>query len=262
MYERPTEPQSIGGVLDSGFKLFRASFRQVVVLAMVAGFLGQLPSVMMTMMIASGGTPENSSLLSTVMISLLIVMLVSMVFFAAIVSRMHGAHAGREVSMGDAFGMGFSCMLPLLGCMLLYGIAIGVGSILLLIPGIILSLSLMFGPYVLIIERGGVLESLKRSHSLVWGYWWRTSGIILIAFFIMMVAYVLVGIVAAIAIVMEPDAIASPLYTLSEALVTALLGGLITPLFYAMTLSAYYDLRLRRQGEDLAERIDAAPQAA
>ncbi len=262
MYERPTEPQSIGGVLDSGFKLFRASFGQVVGLAMLAGFIGQLPSVMVTLMIGGGSAPDNSSLLSVMLISLLIVMLISMVFFAAIVSRMHGAHVAREVSMGDAFNMGFSCMLPLLGCVLLYGLAIGVGSMLLLIPGIILSLSLMFGPYILIIERGGVLDSLKRSHSLVWGYWWRTSGIILIAGFIMMVAYVLVGMVAAVAIVMEPDTVLSPTYTLMEALVTALLSGLITPLFYAMTLAAYYDLRLRRQGEDLAERIDAAPQSA
>jgi len=262
MYERPTEPQSIGGVLDSGFKLFRASFSQVVGLAIVAGFMSQLPSVMVTLMMGEGGAPDSSSLLSVMLISLLIVMLVSMVFFAAIVSRMHGAHAGREVSMGDAFNMGFSCMLPLLGCMLLYGLAIGVGSILLLIPGIILSLSLMFGPYILIIERGGVLESLKRSHNLVWGYWWRTSGIILIAFFIVMVAYVLIGIVAAAAIIMEPESVTSPGYTLVEALVAALLSGLITPLFYAMTLAAYYDLRLRRQGEDLAERIDAAPQTA
>lgn len=260
MYERPTEPQSIAGVLDSGFKLFRASFSQVVGLAMLAGFIGQLPSVMVTMMI--GGENAADSLLSVILISLLIVMLISMVFFAAIVSRMHGAHVSREVSTKDALNMGFSCMLPLLGCVLLYGLAIGVGSMLLLIPGIILSLSLMFGPYILIIERGGVLDSLKRSHNLVWGYWWRTSGIILIAGFIMMVAYVLVGIVAAVAIVMEPDSVLSPTYTLLEALVTALLSGLITPLFYAMTLAAYYDLRLRRQGEDLAERIDAAPQSA
>lgn len=259
MYERPTEPLGIGGVLDSGFKLFRASFSQVVGLAIFAGLVSQLPSVMVTLMMGTGGAPDDSSLLSVMLISLLIVMLVSMVFFAAIINRMHGVHVSREVSTGEAFSMGFSCMLPLLGCMLLYGLAIGVGSVLLLIPGIIVSLSLMFGPYILIIERGGVLDSLKRSHNLVWGYWWRTSAIILIAGFIVMVAYVLVGIVAAVAIVMESDAVLSPTYTLIEALVTALLSGLVTPLFYAMTLAAYYDLRLRRQGEDLAERIDAAP---
>ncbi len=257
MYERPGEPQSIGGILDSGFKLFRASFGQVVGLAIVAGFVSQLPGVLVTLMV--GGENAQDSLFTVMLISFLIVMLISMVFYAAIVSRMHGTHVSREVSLGESFSMGFSCMLPLLGCMLLYGLAIGVGSILLLVPGIILSLSLMFGPYILIIERGGVLDSLKRSHTLVWGYWWRTSAIILIAGFIMMVAYVLVGIVAAVAVVMEPESVLSPSYMLVEALVTALLSGLITPLFYALTLSAYYDLRLRRQGEDLAERIDAVP---
>lgn len=260
MYERPTEPQSIGGVLDSGFKLFRASFSQVVGLAMLAGFIGQLPSVLATLMI--GGESAQDSLLSVMLISMLIVMLISMVFYTAIISRMHGTYVSREVSLGDALSMGFSCMLPLFGCVLLYGLAIVVGSMLLLIPGIILSLSLMFGPYILIIERGGVLDSLKRSHNLVWGYWWRTSAIILIAGFIMMVAYVLVGMVAALAVVADTDSVLSPGYTLAQAVVTALLSGLISPLFYAMTLAAYYDLRLRRQGEDLAERIDAAPQGA
>ena len=48
MYEQPDSPLTIGGVLDSGIKLFKVSFNRVVWLAIAAGFFSQIPGLMIT----------------------------------------------------------------------------------------------------------------------------------------------------------------------------------------------------------------------
>ena len=58
---------------------------------------------------------------------------------------------------------------------ILYGLAIVVGLILLVIPGIILSISLCLAFYLVALENKGAVDSLKSSHALVKGYWWRTA---------------------------------------------------------------------------------------
>ena len=55
MYQRPDAPRSIGGTLDDGFRLFKACFSQVFILAFIAAVIGQIPSVMMS----SGVTAES-----------------------------------------------------------------------------------------------------------------------------------------------------------------------------------------------------------
>lgn len=259
MYEQPDAPASIGGVLDSGFKLMRAAFGKVVGISIVASLIGQMPSMALMGSVDADGMPQGGGAL---MVIVILAMLFSLILYGAIIGRIHAVHLGRDMTVGEAVNLGFSCMLPLVGFFMLYGLAVAGGSLLLLIPGLILAVSLMFGSYILIVDRAGVIDSLKQSHNLVWGYWWRTSALIGVAGIIMMVAYVVVGFVAGIAVAMDPESAAAGTFSLTQTLLTAVLGGLLTPLFYSLTLSVFYDLKLRREGEDLASRIDAAPAPA
>ena len=53
------------------------------------------------------------------------------------------------------------------------GLLIGLGYLLFIIPGVILTLMLMFAPYILLTEDVGVIEALKRSKELTKGYRWN-----------------------------------------------------------------------------------------
>jgi hypothetical protein len=46
---------------------------------------------------------------------------------------------------------------------------------------------------------------------------------------------------------------------LVTSVITALIGALFTPFMVALSLAQYDDLKLRREGVDLAGRIDALP---
>lgn len=253
MDEQPDAPMSIGGVLDNGFKLLKASFGKVVGISILANLISQMPGAVMMGSVAVEGMPLGSL---GIPIVALIAMLCSIVLFGAIVGRMHSVHANREITVGESMSLSLSCMLPLVGSLLLYGLAVVAGSMLLLIPGVILAVSLMFAPYMVVIDRAGILDSLRQSHKLVWGHWWRTAAILSVAAVIVMVCYVLVGFVVAIAVAVNPNAVGTGALV-SEVTLTGLLGGLVTPIFYALSLAVFYDLRLRREGAGSPDRNSA-----
>ena len=119
MYEQPTAPASIGGVLDDGFKLFRASFSKVVGLTIFAGFIGQLPNFFTT--VDANGLPEFGGVY---LVALLLAMLFSIIFYGAIVSRIHSVRSGHDLSIGESFSLGFACMVPVFICFVGYFLAV------------------------------------------------------------------------------------------------------------------------------------------
>lgn len=255
MYQRPEAPQSIGGVLDEGFKLYRASLSGVVVFTFFAMAAGQLPNLVID---PAAVLPQFTTALA---VALLVSLAASMLFYAAAVGRMDAVAEGRELSAGAALRLGVVKMLPLLVFMLLYAIIVTVGLLLLVVPGILFSVSLMFGSYVMVVEGKGPLAALGDSHRLVWGHWWRTLVILSVAAVIVMALYMLaifvLGFLAALGTV---DA-GSSLLRLGELVLLPVLGAVVVPLFYALTLAIYYDLRLRRSGADLEARLGAAAEA-
>ena len=260
MYQQPTAPASIGGVLDNGFQLFRACFTSVFGLAFLSGLVNQLTTfALMNDTNPDTGLPEFGA---TLIAAYVVTVFFSMWLYGAIVARIHAIFTGKPMAVGESLSFGLTRSLPLALCFIAYFLALTGGTLLLIVPGMILGVSLIFAPYAVVIEKTGAIASLKASHQLVWGHWWRTAALVTIATFILIVAYVLMGFVAGIAIVLNPESITSIGFSVVDTIVTPVLTGLITPLFYSLTMSAYYDLKLRRSGDDLAARIDSTSVAA
>ena len=76
---------------------------------------------------------------------------------------------GRPCGMGEALSVGAARFFPVIGVGLLTMLAVVGGLILLIIPGLIVSLMLLVATPVAIIERPGVVASLKRSSELTKG---------------------------------------------------------------------------------------------
>lgn len=257
MYQRPDAPRSIGGTLDDGFSLFKACFSQVFVLAFVAAVLGQIPSVMLS----SSTSPDNPlpEISTGLVVAFLLSTLVSALIYGAIIAKIHSVARSRPINLSQAFAVGLQRFLPLVICGLLYAIAVTFGLIALIIPGIILSLTLLFGPYAVVADNMGPLEALKYSHNLVWGNWWRTAAVVGVATFVLMVGMILVGGISGFAMAaggdVDPETMSSNV--LLNFVILPLISALLAPLFYTFAMAAYNDLKLRRSGADLADRIGA-----
>jgi Uncharacterised protein family (UPF0259) len=255
MYQAPTAPQSIGGVLDNGFKLFRESFVQVFLLA-VATSLVTAPSNYAGLYVLQNGSTPN--VIGTLVGAGLLIALIATILLGAIVARIDGVARGEAVSVGDALSIGINRLPAMVVSWILVGLVVGVGLVLLIIPGLILAIWLLFGPYAVVVERLGPLQSLSYSWAIVRGHWWRTAALVTIVGIILIVIYIVLGIVASIAVFTNPETLSTgqmPWYV--QFIVGPLLSGIAGPLGYAMLLAIYYDLKLRHEGGDLAARIAA-----
>lgn len=259
MYQRPASPQSIGGVLDDGFRLYRASLGKIWGLAFLASLVSQLPSAFMPP--AAEMAAAGEAIMPTVLILVAVSLVAGMFFLGAIIARIDAVADQQPMTLGGAFGVGFKKMLPLLGAAVLYGLAMFVGLILLVVPGIILGLSLAFCVYAVVLDDVGPVTALTASHRLVWGNWWRTLVIISVGMVVLMAAYLLIGIVVGIVVAAGGSTEPGVLLRVVELVLVPLLGAVLTPLVYALYLATYYDLKLRRSGADLEQRLTATAAA-
>ena len=250
MYQAPTAPLSIGGVLDNGFQLLKATFGKVIGLAFLSSVLGSAPNFIQPDM----ATAENATLTTGLLGGSLIAALFSVLFYGAITARIGAVIKGGDIDFMESIKVGLRRMIPLILCFLLYSIAFGIGIFLFIIPGIILGLSLVMGPYLVITEDLGPIDALKRSHNLVWGNWWRTAIIFTVIMFIMAAVYVLAATLAGVGAVASGDVEAT---SMTANLVIALLTAIITPVTYALGMAVLTDLQLRKDGDDLEDRIEA-----
>ena len=255
MYTLATAPQSIGGVLDSGFQLFRASLSRTFVLAAVGTLLSAPLNIA-----AQGLVPDpDTGLVIAVALGALVLIALTLTVTAAVIARIDAIAHGSDLSMGAALALGARRAPALFGAGFCYGLIVAVGLVLLIIPGLIFMVSLVFALYGVVTERLGPIASLSYSRGLVRGHWWRTAALLTIATIIVLVLYVILGIIVGIAVATNPDTLetgAAPWYI--DFVLAPLMAGVVTPLLYCLIFAAYYDLKVRHEGGDLAERIAAA----
>ena len=72
-------------------------------------------------------------------------------------------------------------------------LAVGLGLVLLLIPGIFLACRLIFVPYLIMDKKHCVIDSLKISYYMTKGYFWTILGMGILSFVIIILGLVLLG---------------------------------------------------------------------
>jgi len=251
-----TEPLGIGKVLDASFKLFFAGLGRVFLLSLAASLVGVLP----VLVLSGTSDPETlrsgSGLASLVLISL-ITLLVSLVLLTAVLYRLGRLAEDREMTMTEALAHGLRCLLPMLFATILYALAVALGMVALVIPGLILMLTLAFFSLAIVLDDEGPLSALKRSHGLVWGNWWRTATVLSVPVIILIVLQLSLGLAVAVSVgVMAHDS--SVLFPLVNQGVQVITNTFSVPLLYAIFVVQYHDLKLRKEGSDLEARLTAA----
>ncbi len=260
MFKLATEPQPIGRVLDSGVRLYTTGLSQVILWAFLSQLVVAVPGAIFQISVLNiASVPDPEAVMAQLGIFLTVLYLVglpcSALFFLVACYRLW------QIASGDAsvppFKRALVCLLPTIGAFLLYMLAVVLGMALLVVPAIILGLSLGFSFYIILIERIGPIAALKRSHYLVWGDWWRTLAILTVALLILVALSLIVYVPVAALGGMGSIDLTSPVFIAVQNLLGVLVGTFTVPLIIAMMLVQYHDLRLRKEGTDLAARIAA-----
>lgn len=219
----------------------------------------------------------------------LITLIGTLIATAMLTSVTSRAVLGRPATLGEAWREARPQLLKLFGQMLLLGL-LGIGIMLVAsVPGVIgflagsriagtalLLLGFVAGGVVsmwlmvrfslaapaLMLEKQGIMHSLRRSAKLVHGSWWRILGIQLLSGLIVGVVRVVISIpFTLIALIASDDGLSSLLgqngghvgWTFLLIVgIGAVIGTTITlPISACVTVFLYIDQRIRREGLDL-----------
>jgi len=204
-------------------------------------------------------TPGESIDFGLVGIVWVVTLVLSLLLWVPVVAKIHAVQHGESLTAAEAIALSLRKFPVLLAVVLLLSVALGVGFALLLIPGLILAVYLVFAPIAAITDGKGPIDSFKYSFELVRGRWWRTAVLLTIIGIVAIVLYLLIGVVVGVFVAISGNA--EQLQQLPwqiDFIVTPLISGVLTPLFYALLMAAYADSKLRNEGADIAERIAAA----
>lgn len=121
----------------------------------------------LTMIISLFGMPAQGSLVGKIIVNL-ISLVISCVFALGYIKNLFQTLDGEEPQF-SAYGQQSRKIVTYLIADLLFGITVGIGTILLIIPGIYLYLRLQFFSMFIVEEDCGIIESLQKSWELTQG---------------------------------------------------------------------------------------------
>lgn len=180
---------SIGSAIEAAASILVRHFVPFVATALIAG----LPNVLFGLLIRAG----SRGLLTVTGIAGMVINLAVLVL--VIQTLTYGtvqALRGGKVSIGDCLMHGLRSVPVGIGIGFLAYIGIVLGTLLLIVPGVILFTMWSVALPAAIVERTGVVGALGRSRQLTSGRRWRVFGTILVPILISIVtSWILIGVI-------------------------------------------------------------------
>lgn len=137
----------------------------------------------------------------------------------------------RDETVGDLFEAAMPAIVSLIVFGVLFGIAVGIGFVFLIVPGLILLTFWSVGAPAIVIEGIGPIDAFGRSWRLVRGNAWSVFGLLLLIWLIVLVIQVVIsaigaaiGDVALVIAVVLGTAITAPIYSLAVSILYFDLG--------------------------------------
>lgn len=262
MYSQPSVPKSIGGVLDDAIKLYRECLPRSWPLALAPEVAVTLLQINLQSQLHLNTTTDPKALFAllqspTLVISVVIGLAIALVFNYALIDHMHAIATRRPASTGHSVGIGLRMLPKAVVTACVVGLATGLGFVLFIVPGIYLAGAWVLTFVAMVVGDAGIIESIRISHRLIKGHWWHAMTIYSVAMLIAIVFYVVLALMFGVSGTL--DASGSALNIGLQRLISVTLSALLALWIPAVLLSLYYDLQLRRDGADLAQRIDKLP---
>jgi hypothetical protein len=213
---------SVGDVLNETFSIYGQNFG-----ALIGGAL-----VVFVIVGIASGLLQNAGGLILGTLALIIELVGRAIFVGFVVKLVEDIRDGRrDHTVEDLFSSASDAIVPLIGFGILFGIGVGIGFLLLIIPGFFLLTMWSVGAPAIVVENVGPIGAFGRSWKLVSGDGWRVFAVLVVVFLI----------VLAVSAVLA--AIANGIGGEVSSLVAAIVAGVITAPVYAVAVSVlFFDL--------------------
>lgn len=170
----------LGSLFSGAWKLYRARWRVLVEIVLLPTLITVLGYVLMVL-----GTPFS-------VLGALVVFIGWVVFVFSGLTVIFSVH--NDTGVDDSYKSTIGWFWPFLWIAALEVLAVVGGSIMLIIPGIWLSVALSLAAYVFVIERRRGIDALRQSKDYVKGYWWAVMGRVLLLALIFIAAAIVIEV--------------------------------------------------------------------
>ena len=208
----------VGGTLSQAFSIYGSQAGVLIPLALV---------LFLIVAVVNGIAAESVVLLP---IGLAVSVVAGTLYTGMVVTLVSDVQDGtRDYSVGDLVSSARHVILPLIGAGLLAGLGIGLGILLLVIPGLFLMTIWAVIAPVIVLERVGVMRSFGRSRELVRGDGWRVFGVIVS---VVIIVFVVRAILGAIAVGIDDSAVARIVFDWIGSSLTAPITAIVAAVIY------------------------------
>jgi len=167
-----------------------------------------------------------------ILLGTLVSVIAAFVLQATLVKAVQDIRDGQaDMSIGQTVSSALPYLAPVAGASILAGIAITIGLLLIIVPGLFLITIWAVIVPVIIIEQSGALASFGRSRALVRGHGWHVFGTLVLVYIIMLVVNIVLGLIFS----------ALP-HVLGDGLSSVISGTLISPFLALVVTLVYYRL--------------------
>jgi hypothetical protein len=217
----PPKRIAVGNVINETFSIYGANIAPLVGSALVVFIV---VGIIAGLLQAAGGV--ILAILSTI-----VILVGEALYVGFVVKLVEDVRDGRRDStMGDLFSAAAPSILPLIAFGILWAIGVGIGLVLIIIPGLFLITWWSVGAPAVVAEGAGPIAAFGRSWRLVKGNAWSVFGSLLVTLIIViLVQFVL-------------SAIANPIGNGAIVVASILSGALTAPIFALAVTVMFFDL--------------------
>lgn len=228
----------IGKALTSGFNVLHKNpkiFVPALIMAIISTYMQTIPIPSFTSD-SILGVVDLVELMNWSIFFILVAVITGLVnvFLSGMIVRMTYDATRRRLDIGKAANAVLKRYIPLLIASIVFGIIVMLGFVALIIPGIFLSIKLVFFSYAILIDNEDIVGSLKKSWRMVKGKWWNVFALMLIIGLVSIMVGIPVGILVLVS---------QPLYLIANFLMILF----ITPWTTATLTFAYLQLSKRKK---------------
>jgi len=221
----------VGRVLSRTAEVLSRNFLTFFIVTTVAA----LPSVLLNQAVE-----RESMNPAFIVLAAFLTVALSMLSTAVVVYGAFQAMRGRPVNLGESLRIGLGRVIPILGVIICASIGVGLASLLLVIPGLILLTMWFVATPVCVVEQLGPMSSLGRSSALTKGHRWKIFGMVLLVILAATIVTAIIGAVLAIT--------GSTILIALARLIWSGVWGAFYAIFVVVT---YHDLRVAKEGVDV-----------
>ena len=213
----------LSGVLSESWALYKRHARHLLVIAFAVYVVAAIIEALLGLLGIVGA-----------LLAGIVSLVAAFLLQAALVKAVDDVRDGTaDMSLSDTINAAKPHIGRVAGASILAGIAIGIGLILLIAPGLYLMTQWCLIVPVIVLEGAGIGAAFSRSRELVRGNGWNVLGVIVLVFLLLLG----VGIVLGIILSALPNAV--------QSFISSIVSGTLTAPYIALVLTLSY-FRLRQ----------------